>query len=277
MGMRVSLGLVLLLCLFGLGCNNFEREVDLDIPPHERKLVVECFLEPGKPYRLVLTESVGFFDGPDTPFVQNAFVVISHAGIQDTLVNTFAIDFVDQKLFNYSSTAIVPADYTSEFSLYVRDEQGREVKGKTRIMPPIQFTDFSYSYDADSMAAIAIKWPDTPGQRNYYRFTLHLDSLVTVGDDGPSGLEFAFSVDDRIGDGEDFTLSTLFEYEKGQRAIATVYPMTESYWRYIETLSASAGANGNPFANPVTIYSTVEGGYGVFTGLTYDRDSLLIE
>lgn len=253
-----------------------EKEVDLKIPPHERQLVVECYLEPGKPYRLMLTESVGFFDGPDTPFVDGALVIISHGGTSDTLSNTFALDFQDFKVYNYSSPAIVPENYTDEFTLYVRDLQGRELRGSTKMLQPVQFSSLKASYDADSMAALLVQWPDERGRENFYQFTMHEDSLI-VGEESENGLEFSFTVDDRIGDGEDFTLSTFFDYKKGDMLICTVYHLTEECWRYYETAALSADANGNPFANPVTIYSTVEGGFGVFTGLNYFRDTLVIQ
>ncbi len=273
---RFILALVLLSPLFWWGCGSFEKEVDLKIPPHERKLVVECYLEPGKPYRLVLTESVGFFDGPDTPFVNNALVVITHNGVSDTLANAFSLDFTDAKVYNYSSNTLVPADYNSDFTLYVRDADGREARATTRMLAPVPFSSFVYEYDEDSLASITIKWPDQAGNRDYYFFTLHRDSLVTQ-EDNDYGLVFDFSLDDRVGDGEDFVLSTFNFLEKNDLAIATAYHITEDYWRYLETAGASVDANGNPFANPVTIYSTVEGGYGVFTGLNYVRDTLLIE
>lgn len=274
---RLILTLILFLPLLWWGCDSFEKEVDLKIPPHERKLVVECYLEPGKPYRMVLTESVGFFDGPDTPFVNNALVIITHNGVADTLTNGFSFDFTDAKIYNYSSPTLVPADYNSDFSLYVRDEQGREARATTRMLPPVPFGDLVYDFNADSMARLTVQWPDEAGVKNYYMFTLHRDSLVTQGDNDDYGLVFDFSLDDRIGDGEDFTISTFYFLEKGDKAICTVYAITEEYWRYRETASASVDANGNPFANPVTIYSTIEGGYGVFAGLNYTRDTVLIE
>jgi hypothetical protein len=36
-------------------------------------------------------------------------------------------------------------------------------------------------------------------------------------------------------------------------------------------------ANGNPFAQPVTIKSTVTGGFGVFTHLNYQTRELIIK
>ena len=125
------------------------------------------------------------------------------------------------------------------------------------------------------MAAVTAQWLDEPGVKNYYRFTLHKDSLV-VSEESKKGLRIEFTLDDRIGDGQEFTVSTFFDFKPGASLICTVYRLTEEAWRYFETASLSADANGNPFANPVTIYSTVEGGFGVFTGLNYFRDTLEI-
>ncbi len=66
---------------------NLTRDVDIELPEYDRQPVVECYLEPGKPFRLLLTRSYAFFDefGLDSNFLQNtlyggAVVTISYDG-----------------------------------------------------------------------------------------------------------------------------------------------------------------------------------------------------
>ncbi|MBK7409342.1 MAG: DUF4249 family protein [Saprospirales bacterium] len=41
---------------------NLEKEIELNLPLYDSQLVVECYLEPGKPFNLLLSRSAGFFD-----------------------------------------------------------------------------------------------------------------------------------------------------------------------------------------------------------------------
>jgi hypothetical protein len=273
---------VLLLLIFGLNACSLQKEVDLNLPDYQAEMVVECFMEPGKPLKLLLFESVAFTAPIDTanfPFVEDALVVISHDGVQDTLLNQFFVDIQDFKIYNYSlPTVIVPEDYDTEYSLYIRDPQGRELTGTTRILPPTEITNFVANWREDSTASIDISWENILGQPDYFNFTLHRNNLLEDGVDSTrDGLRLAFTLDDRIGDGEDFRIGTFPNWEKGESAIATIYTLNYDYWRYLQTVDEAEGSNGNPFAQPGRILSTVEGGIGVFTGLSYIRDTLAIE
>jgi hypothetical protein len=277
---KISALMVLLLAL-GLTACLPDKEVDLKLPDYERELVVECFLEPGQPLKLLLFETVGFTDPIDSsslPFVDDALVIISHNGIHDTLPNSFYFDIISQKFYNYFLPAIVPFDYNTEYSLFIRDLQGREITGTATILPPPSILAFNADFDRDSMANVNIRWSDNPATANYYNFSLHRDRFVEdTLPETDDGLQFSFTLDDRVGNGEDFRLSSFFSWKKGQTAIATVYAIDEGYWRYVETVGEAQSSNGNPFSQPGRIISTVEGGLGVFTGLSYVRDSLLIE
>ena len=43
-----------------VGCDALTREIEVVLPPYESELVVECYLEVGKPYRLALTQTERF-------------------------------------------------------------------------------------------------------------------------------------------------------------------------------------------------------------------------
>lgn len=273
--------LLLLLLAFCLTSCRPDKEVDLQLPDYERELVVECFLEPGQPMKLLLFETVGFTDPIDSsslPFIDEALVVISHNGVNDTLDNSFFFDVNTLKFYNYSLPKLVPYDYNSEFSLYIRDLQGREITGTTTILPPSEIRFFRANFEQDSSAQVDISWTDNPATPNYYNFALYRDRILEdTLDETDDGLQFQFTMDDRVGNGEDFRFSGFYSWEKGQMAIATIYSIDEAYWRYMQTVDEAQSSNGNPFAQPGRIISTVEGGLGVFTGLSYVRDSLLIE
>lgn len=272
---------MLLLLAVALTSCRPDKEVDLQLPDYERELVVECFLEPGQPMKLLLFETVGFTDPIDStslPFVDEALVIISHNGVDDTLTNSFFFDVNTLKFYNYSLLKQVPYDYNTEYSLYIRDLQGREITGTTSILPPAEIKFFRANFDEDSLAQVEVSWADNPATSNYYNFALYRDRILEdTLDETDDGLQFDFTLDDRVGNGEDFRLSSFFSWEKGETAIATIYSIDEAYWRYLETVEEAQSSNGNPFAQPGKIISTVEGGLGVFAGLSYVRDSIVIE
>lgn len=262
--------------LVAVAACNMEREVEIELPEYERELVVECFMEVGDPFRLLVSESVGFYEGGDTPIVSGALVIISHGSVRDTLVPGVYVDPLGFKVFNFGSTSLVPADYTTEYSLEVVHPDGRTVTGTARVMPKVEMGSLSLSYNADSLAAITMHWPDMAGQANFYRMTLHLGTVFHGDPNRENPLYLDFTLDDRIGDGETFTISTLFDFESGDTLITTLYQIDEPYWRYLSSLDDAISSNGNPFAQPGIIRSTVSGGMGVFTGFHYDRDTIIV-
>ncbi|HHG85526.1 MAG TPA: DUF4249 family protein, partial [Bacteroidetes bacterium] len=70
---------------------------------------------------------------------------------------------------------------------------------------------------------------------------------------------------------------TFYAWELGELAIITVYHIDEPYWRYLETSDEAESSNGNPFGQPGRVISTVDGGIGVFTGLSFTRDTVIIQ
>ncbi len=272
---RISLFVWLCAALLIFGCVP-EKEVDINLPDYERALVVECVLEPGKPFRLLLSESVGFSEGLDTPFVEDALVIITHNGFQDTLHETFSFEPVGFKIFNYNSNNVVPEDYGAEYELYIKSADGREVRGTTKVMAPIPVDHLDLDYNDDSLASLTVHWQDRPGEENNYLVYIHRGTLYSADPDYEGGLEIDFTVNDVIGDGEMFTIGTFFSFKKGDTLIASVAEISAGYSEYLDSVDDAVSSNGNPFAMPGQILSTVSGGIGVFTGFKMSRDTIIV-
>ncbi|HEX8547712.1 MAG TPA: DUF4249 family protein, partial [Cytophagaceae bacterium] len=173
----------LLLSIIGaflLSSCNLEKDIDVPLPRRENSLVVECYLEPGQPYRLTLLESESFFDVPGLPpVIQGAEVYIIHE--KDTIVldNGISIDTGSKKLFNYASRQIVPQDYGSEFTLSIKDKKGRTLHGATRLLPPVEIDSIQWVYNEEgNMAGPTIYFQDDKKVENYYRYLISADSLT---------------------------------------------------------------------------------------------------
>jgi hypothetical protein len=81
--------IALTILMFSVGC---EKEITVDLPPYEAKIVVEGTIEPGIPPVIFLTRSAGFFDPTDINAYQNSFIhgafvtMTKSGGAKDTLV-----------------------------------------------------------------------------------------------------------------------------------------------------------------------------------------------
>ena len=45
---------LIFLLAFAVGCGNLEQEVEIELPQYEPRLVVECYLEPGNNFQLLV-------------------------------------------------------------------------------------------------------------------------------------------------------------------------------------------------------------------------------
>ena len=76
MKINILKNITLLAVLAFFSACNLTNDVNIDLPDYDRQPVVECYLEPGKPFRLLLSQSYSFFDpfGLDSTFLQKTLL-----------------------------------------------------------------------------------------------------------------------------------------------------------------------------------------------------------
>lgn len=291
---------LLAVLLTAIACEEMETVVEIELPPIEKELVLECYLEAGQPYRLLLTETKDYFESLDAcPFVRNAMVVISHAGQRDTLKEAFFfnnncdIDDVipygflpylngdSTRFFNYGSSQICPLDYNSPFVVEVWDTaNNRYATAQTQFLEPVPITGFQANFNAAGEAAAFLSTQDDPNTENYYRLVLHEKSL-TRRDQGPLPTarrpRFDRFLDDKgIFGGNEVITASNFRFGSGDTLIGTIYHIDQAFHDYMESVRDAQSANNSPLGQPAAVKSTVTGGQGVFTFLSYERDTLVL-
>lgn len=277
--MKSIIYIIQLLLLFTTIACNLEKEIDIDLPEYESVPVVECYLEIGQPFQLLLSRSASYFDSfaldagfLEKALIQNAKVTITHQGKIYTLNNGLDLDPLSQKFYNYSSTDTVPRNFDNNFELKITLADGRTVEATTRILPVIPIDSVVVQFrENDTLARALTYLTDLPGQANYYRRTLHQSALDSIPDQD-------FVLDDRIVE-KVIVFGTGYDFAQGDTVINTVYHIDRPYYNYLESVFNARDSNGNPFGQPSPVISNLQGtaeALGIFTGVSYDRKTVIV-
>lgn len=267
----------LLILLFSLSACNLEKQIEIVLPAYESQPVVECYLEPGKAFRLLLSKSNSYFDPIPSddllPYLEallisNADVRIRYAGEEVVLNNQITVDFETGKFYNYTATEIVPENLNDAFELEIILPDGKLISATTRILPVVPIDSISIEKNAQNKARCLIYVKDNPNEENYYRRMLHNGSVT---DSFP---QQDFVTDDKLIENNIFVFGTGFNYNPGDTIFNTIFHIDEAYARFLTSIQNSISSNGNPFAQPGVIITNLSGNanaIGIFTGLSYDR------
>jgi hypothetical protein len=260
-----------------LAACNLEKEIEIELPEYQSQLALECYLEPGAPFRLSLTKSAAYFDPFPAPdniggflqeiLVPGAKVQIRHRNRSYTLSNILYFDPAGRRLYNYFSPTPVPLDTVEPFSLEVITEDGKTITATTRILPVVPIDSAIVQFkEGDTLARILTYFTDPSDRPNFFRRVLHLNSLDSIPLQD-------FTVDDRFVE-KTFVFGSGYDYKPGDTLISTIYHIDEPYFRFQESLQRAVFGNGNPFAQASPLISNLDGSadaIGIFTGLRFSR------
>lgn len=261
---------LLLPLLFLLASCNLEQEVDIKLPPHESQLVVECYLSPGKPLRAVVLESVSYFNEPELPLVPGAEVFLRY---KDKTVKLAFSPFQDKatgKYYTHRSSQVLRVSPGDTVTLEVSDNKGRRVTGSTTILQRVPIESVEWKFNDKDKAYLLTSFQDDPDEENFYRYMTHRDSLSR-------GTQRDFVSSDQLTNGKRVSYGSGYDYEKGDTLIVSLFHIEKQYYDFLSSVSDAKNANGNPFAQPSRVVSSVEGGIGIFTNLAYVRKRVTIK
>ena len=230
----------LFVCLFA-ACN-LTNEIDLDLPEYTPRPVIECYLEPGEQFNLLLTRSFEFFAPFDTStgqflenvIVQDASIVIRSNGREFSLQEGFFFNPFTRKVSNYWSNDIVPADFTNEFELDIVLPDGTTITGVTTIPAPIQLDsvvlEFESDLPEDSLARALTFFTDPdPTVENRFRRQLHWNSIDSIP-------EQDFLASDQFSEEGRLVFGTGFDYPPGDTLFNTIFRLNRDYSDFLESV-----------------------------------------
>lgn len=259
---------------------DLQRPVEIDLPEYNSRLVVECYLEPNKPFTLLITRSSAYFDNfltDNGQFLENLLVDSAqvHIRYKNTiyeLKNELTFNGFTNKLFNYRAYQDVPLDYENDFELNILTKEGESITATTRLIPPIPIDSVVVEFnESDTLARILTYFTDIPNEANFFRRMLHQTSLDSLPIQD-------FTTDDRVVE-DVVVFGSQYTFKEGDQVINTLVHIDQAYYDFLESLRIAVNSNGNPFGQPSPILSNLDGtanAIGIFTGLSYDREMTLV-
>ena len=261
--------IILITSALTIGCR---KEIKLNLPIYESKMVLEFYLEDNKTLSCLLQESINYTDTTRFKLIDNALVVLSYNGVKDTLFNTFYFDQKFQKIYNYHNPKIIQLQPNIEYHVYVKDSKGREMTGKTNLNNIVQIDTLVYNYNSSSKAAVGLILNDDVKTKNYYRIVAFKD-VPSVND----GDVWDITFNDNLFNGDQFSFYTGYAFNLGDTVVGRLYHLTNEHNSFAESVSNAQSSNGNPFGQPANIITNLTGGIGIFTTLTYAEKKLVIK
>ncbi|GAA4052767.1 hypothetical protein GCM10022409_44600 [Hymenobacter glaciei] len=277
--------IIALLLLALAGCGKLQNDINVPLPTYSAELVVECYLEPGKVPNLAVTTSVPYLGAvlPQVPtdvtvtltMPNGRLIALDFKPNYNALIDTAS----GEKFHSHIGRDPLVAKAGDVFKIDVRDTKGRQITGTTTMLAPIPIDSVEYKFNdktgTNRKAYFLTNFRDPASPDDCYRLQLH------KGNPAKGALlkspEVDISVQDRLLNGQPFVLGTSYRFFPGDTVTATLYHTDIAYYRFRQSVRDARGANGNPFAQPSTIYSNVQGGVGIFTVLSGTRATKVLE
>jgi hypothetical protein len=265
-----------------------EKEITIKLPQEPKKLVVEGWIENGKPPKVILTKSSGYFDPIDSSalygsIVTNAIVTVFDGITTEQLTASIDLNFFPP--FYYKGSTII-GEIGKTYTLSI-DVDGQNYTATTTIPETVKWDIlwFELNPDNDSIGNVYGSATDDGNVYNYYRaYTkiLHFDNdFVPI---------FGSVWDDKFFSGQTLTAqlyhgvssniiapnpdkSRGIGYKLGDTVITRLSTMNYESYKFWEAAESEIYSGGNPFSSSTTVPTTISNGaLGCWTGYgsTYD-------
>lgn len=249
------------------GCGKFSNDLAVVLPEYNSQLVAECYLEPGVVPRLAVTESQAYLSAvlPMVPTDVTVNLTLPNGALVPLYYRP-GQDPITKKLYTHIGTAALVAKPGDTFGLDVQDTKGRHLTGTATMPTTVPIDSVNYKFNdktgSNRKAYFLTYFKDPATPDDFYRLQLH-KGLRIYGSP-----ENDLTVQDRLLNGQLFTLGTSYRFNPGDTVTATLYHTDLAYFQFRQSVRDARQANGNPFAQPSSIYSNVQGGVGIFTVLS---------
>jgi hypothetical protein len=282
-------GLLLLGAL--VSCKSFQNDANVPLPTYANQLVAECYLENGQIPRLTISESVPYLDngqaiaaGSQILALPNGQSVQLPTDVTVTLTLPSGralplrfspgLDAATGKYYTHIGSTPLVARAGQQFGLDAQDKRGRHLTGTAIVPTFIPIDSVRYKFNnltgENKKAYFQTKWTDPAATTDFYRLMLHKGK--------PSNdSETDNDIRDKPFNGQSYAQVTTYRFRQGDTITATLYHTDSLFFDFRQSVRNARNANGNPFAQPSGIHSTVQGGLGVFAILVSDKRTVILK
>lgn len=277
---------ILALTLIIISC---QKDINIKLPAYQEKLVIEASIETGLPATVFLSTTAPFFGSndftnPSQFFVKGAFITVTD-GVQ---IDTLKEAIPGQGYFYVGSKLIgkVGGNYLLTIS-----HDSKTYTSFTSILNPIALDSIYFKGEKDSLGFVWGHLTEPAGLGNNYRWF-----AKRYPRDQFYAAPFMSAFDDKFIDGKSFDFSyerppqpneqATYDlepdagyYKQGDTVIVKFCTIGNKEYLFWRSYYANKSSNGNPFAAPSNIQSTITGEnvIGAFCGYSPSFDTLYIE
>lgn len=282
---KISIAIFLLLILFGSNSceDSFSQVVEVDLPPHTPLISVNGIFEEPNLGSVLVADSKGILEDRQFNILSDATVIVSTgasqwSGIFEEQTQLFyffeSIDFENVNSLgltieapgyeSVSAEAIVP-DRVEISNVVWKDDGGIDLDGYVSDLISVEFDDPAGEnfYSLEAFFKQTFEYVDESGDSIVQEFenNVYLYSndplLYSTGD--------ALLFSDASFNGKKAQIEALGDVYNQPDSISVVLnSLSRDAFLYERSLSTFQDNDGNPFAEPVTVHSNIEGGYGIF-------------
>ena len=283
-------------------CTFCTKIIEIDIPQHESRLVVNSLFTNGNRFKVHLSKTASAFDY-STPTVENGLIRLFCNDLEiDTLIFNNGYYYSDVEALQkekYSLMVSVPGmdDVSSEDS----------IPEKTLIESYVHRDSIMMDDDNYPVMQLELGFTDKPG-RDFYELSILADYYV-AGFNYRHNVWFGNSTDpvlvstglldyyaesivftDELFEGEQASIKANYSIQTGEIPLIDGGPeygyllfvsfrsISESYYNYIrKQIIYQYNLESNIFTglpDPVHMYSNITGGYGIFAGYSSDNKTI---
>lgn len=294
---------ILIASILSIGLAGCEQFLEVDLPGQEPRLVLNSLLEDADTIRVYLTKSRGILEGNEYDgfeYVKNGQVFLkTEAG---SMIPFGMIDKSNPfESLSYYYLAGFDLKENENYEIVASSTGFDEISGRVQFPENVPIKDISYknlgpnsSSDSGNLFEFTLKFDDLSG-RNFYELTGKIFGRSTTqensfyfGDFYPRPVNPAYEreswtydgllFNDVLLNGKDSEIVFRVSIPKGYDLDVTFNfsHVSESYYRYEETVGLQEYSRGDFLSQPVLVYSNIQNGMGILKAKNRDQRVLNI-
>lgn len=263
-----------------------EKEIPFDGELSEQKIVLNCYIGAGE------SEIFAEVSRTETVLSDKPFTFVSNATVQLFSGSALVGTFTSLGAGKYKLTYNVEAGAT--YTLKCTDPLLGTVEATAQVPYPVPISSLMVEPGEgfESRFDVELEFTDGASDNDFYQLLFYLDFDAVPGVWSFETNEEILRNTNEIGDNtffytneclfpdnafnnETIALSmSVFGFLDTTAKVQLIH-ISEEYYNYQKSLFTANQTSGNPFSQPVQVFSNIEGGIGIFAGYAVYEESLM--